>query len=73
MSYYTEALKEKSFLIFPTWIWVLLICFIIAQVIGFTSSKDKKKYDSPKTWPWWWWFLLICLWFIVFFGRTFSN
>ena len=43
MNYNTGA-NEQSFLIFPTWIWVLLICFIIAHVIGFTSSKDKKKY-----------------------------
>ena len=71
MSYNRE--EEKSFLIFPTWVWVLLICFTIASAIGLTASKDKKKYDSPKTWPWWMWFLVICVWFIVFYGTTFSN
>ena len=72
MNYNTGA-NEQSFLIFPLWLWVILICLIIAQIIGLSVSKDRKKYDSPKTWPWWWWLLAIFVWFIVFYGTTFSN
>jgi hypothetical protein len=66
--------ETKSFHIFPSWIWIVLICYLSASTIFLNFSEDnRKKYDSVKTLPWWWWVSLICVSLIAGIGPIFSD